>query len=114
MRKTVFSVCSKGVAAFVLVASLLLCGLRVQAQTVAASMAKEQDAIAAEWQKLKGEITLYMTNDMGRNGYYDQKPIAELMGEMAGVVDPECACRGRHPPLQWCGFHARPFMDDQL
>ena len=31
-----------------------------------------------------------MTNDMGRNGYYDQKPIAELMGEMAGTVDPEC------------------------
>jgi hypothetical protein len=45
---------------------------------------------AAEWQKLKGEITLYMTNDMGRNGYYDQKPIAELMGEMADVVGPEC------------------------
>lgn len=31
-----------------------------------------------------------MTNDMGRNGYYDQKPIAELMGWMAGTVDPEC------------------------
>lgn len=31
-----------------------------------------------------------MTNDMGRNGYYDRKPIAELMGEMAGTVDPEC------------------------
>lgn len=44
----------------------------------------------AEWEKLKGEITLYMTNDMGRNGYYDQKPIAELMGRMADVVDPEC------------------------
>ena len=24
-----------------------------------------------------------MANDLGRNGYYDQKPIAELMGEMA-------------------------------
>lgn len=42
------------------------------------------------WKTLKGEITLYMANDLGRNGYYDQKPIAELMGEMAGTVDPEC------------------------
>ena len=43
-----------------------------------------------EWSMLKGEITMLMTNDMGRNGYYEQKPIAELMGRMAGVVDPEC------------------------
>lgn len=42
------------------------------------------------WKSLKGEITLYMANDLGRNGYYDQKPIAELMGEMAGTVDPKC------------------------
>ena len=49
-----------------------------------------QYASRSTWKSLKGEITLYMTNDMGRNGYYDQKPIAELMGEMAGVVDPEC------------------------
>ena len=25
-----------------------------------------------------------MANDLGRNGYYDQKPIAELMGENGG------------------------------
>lgn len=31
-----------------------------------------------------------MANDLGRNGYYDQKTIAELMGEMAGTVDPQC------------------------
>ena len=49
-----------------------------------------QYASRGTWASLRGEITLYMTNDMGRNGYYDQKPIAELMGEMAGVVDPEC------------------------
>lgn len=28
-------------------------------------------------------------NDLGRNGYYDQKPIAELMGQMAENVDIE-------------------------
>ena len=49
-----------------------------------------QYASRPTWEMLKGEITLYMTNDMGRNGYYEQKPIAELMGEMAGTVDPEC------------------------
>lgn len=42
------------------------------------------------WEGLNGDLTFYMTNDMGRNGYYDQKPIAELMGWMAGTVDPEC------------------------
>ena len=41
-----------------------------------------QYASRPTWETLKGEITLYMTNDMGRNGYYEQKPIAELMGEM--------------------------------
>lgn len=39
---------------------------------------------------MKGNVTLYMANDLGRNGYYNQKKIAELMGEMAGTVDPEC------------------------
>ena len=31
-----------------------------------------------------------MANDLGRNGYYDQKPIAELMGEMAKTTGMEC------------------------
>ncbi len=44
----------------------------------------------SQWAALKDDVTLYMTNDMGRNGYYEQKPIAELMGVMAGTVDPEC------------------------
>lgn len=45
---------------------------------------------AAEWETLKGELSFFLANDLGRNGYYDQKPIAELMGEMADVVGPEC------------------------
>lgn len=44
----------------------------------------------ADWAKLRGTVNFYMCNDMGRNGYYDQKPIAELMGLMAEEVDPEC------------------------
>ena len=43
----------------------------------------------AEWKKLKADVSLYWVNDMGRNGYYDQKPIAELMGRMALSVGPE-------------------------
>ena len=52
------------------------------------AMAWGQDP--AEWQKLCGTLNFYLCNDMGRNGYYDQKPLAELMGEMAETVDPEC------------------------
>ena len=33
------------------------------------------------------QISLLVTNDMGRNGYYEQKPIAELMGRMAEEHD---------------------------
>ncbi len=44
----------------------------------------------AEWKTLEKELTFYMGNDLGRNGYYDQKPVAELMGVMAETVGPEC------------------------
>ena len=36
------------------------------------------------------KFNFYVANDLGRNGYYDQKPIAELMGVMAEYgTDPE-------------------------
>lgn len=59
------------------VSSLLLCSL-VNAQT------------PSEWKKLKGDINVFMVNDMGRNGYYDQKPIAELMGKIGETIGPKC------------------------
>ena len=43
----------------------------------------------ADWEKFDGDIVLYMANDLGRNGYYEQKPVAELMGRVAEVKDPE-------------------------
>ena len=117
----------KGRVATVVLASALLLGggLTAQAQNAALTTCSQSAATAipqnpnwkanaAEWQKLKGEITLYMTNDMGRNGYYDQKPIAELMGEMAGTVDPECVLDVGHPPFQWCGFPPGPSVAYQL
>lgn len=43
----------------------------------------------ADWEELKAPINLFVANDLGRNGYYQQKPIAELMGEMAEYVGPD-------------------------
>ena len=35
------------------------------------------------------KFNFYIANDLGRNGYYDQKPIAELMGKMGEEIGPE-------------------------
>lgn len=43
-----------------------------------------------QWATLKKDINFFLANDLGRNGYYDQKPIAELMGMMAEEIGPEC------------------------
>ena len=43
-----------------------------------------------QWATLKKDISFFLANDLGRNGYYDQKPIAELMGVMAEEIGPEC------------------------
>ena len=43
-----------------------------------------------DYSVFKDKFNFYVANDLGRNGYYDQKPIAELMGEMADKgADPE-------------------------
>ncbi len=42
------------------------------------------------WKTLEKPLNFYLANDLGRNGYYDQKPIAELMGTMAENLDIEC------------------------
>ena len=42
------------------------------------------------WSTLKKDANFFLTSDLGRNGYYDQKPIAELMGVMAEEIGPEC------------------------
>ena len=43
-----------------------------------------------EWKSLKRTVNFFMANDLGRNGYYDQRTIADLMGNMAEVIGPEC------------------------
>ena len=42
-----------------------------------------------EWKSLEKPLNFYLANDLGRNGYYDQKPIAETMGKMAEAIDIE-------------------------
>ncbi len=42
-----------------------------------------------DWATLKSDITFIVCNDNGRNGYYDQKPIAATMGKMAEEIEPE-------------------------
>lgn len=45
---------------------------------------------AAEWVDCAtGDMNFIVANDLGRNGYYDQKKIAELMGAVADAVGPE-------------------------
>ncbi len=56
---------------------LVLTGMQVTAQN------------QIDYSVYEDKFNIYMANDLGRNGYYDQKPIAELMGEMAGEVGPE-------------------------
>lgn len=68
----------------------LFLNIAIAAMVAFAAIAPVKAQTPAEWKALKGEINLYMANDLGRNGYYDQKPIAELMGTMAETIDPEC------------------------
>lgn len=44
----------------------------------------------AQWKEIRSSVNLYLVSDMGRNGYYDQKPVAQMMGTMAETIKPEC------------------------
>ena len=59
------------------------------------------------------QIQFLVTNDMGRNGYYEQKPIAELMGRMAEENDFE-AVLALGDVHHFMGECDRPLVDDQL
>lgn len=41
------------------------------------------------WKALEKPLNFYIANDLGRNGYYEQKTVAGTMGEMAGTIDVE-------------------------
>ena len=37
----------------------------------------------------KGDVNLMVVSDLGRNGYYDQKPVAATMGRIAEETGPD-------------------------
>lgn len=39
--------------------------------------------------ELKGDVKLMIGNDLGRNGYYEQKPIAAVIGKVAEALGPD-------------------------
>jgi hypothetical protein len=39
--------------------------------------------------ELDDHFTFLIAGDLGRNGYYDQKAVAEMMGEVAGLAGPD-------------------------
>jgi len=52
----------------------------------------------------KGDVNLMVVSDLGRNGYYDQKPVAATMGRIAEETGPADATgtMTRSPlPQQW-------------
>ena len=45
---------------------------------------------AQDWKAMERSVGVILANDLGRNGYYDQKPIAETMAALCEQVDVEC------------------------
>lgn len=63
---------------------------QLNAQSIAGTAHAVPPAASNSAASLERTLNFYLANDLGRNGYYDQKPIAERMGQMAEEVDPEC------------------------
>lgn len=45
---------------------------------------------AQDWKAMERSIGVVLANDLGRIGYYDQKPISETMAALCETVDVEC------------------------
>lgn len=45
---------------------------------------------AQDWKAMERSVGVILANDLGRNGYYDQKPISETMAALCETVDVEC------------------------
>lgn len=61
----------------------------ISAQTVSLPgenvIPKDAEALA----EFDGHFTFMITSDLGRNGYYDQQPVAEMMGVVTRITDLE-------------------------
>lgn len=56
---------------------------------VVAALSSLATAQITDYSIFDKKFNFYVANDLGRNGYYDQKPIAELMGIMGEEIGPE-------------------------
>ena len=63
--------------------------LRVFFLFLLAALSNLAIAQIADYSIFDKKFNFYVASDLGRNGYYDQKPIAELMGTIAEEVGPE-------------------------
>lgn len=43
----------------------------------------------AQTEIAKGDVNLMIVSDLGRNGHYDQKPVAATMGRIAEQIGPD-------------------------
>lgn len=43
----------------------------------------------AQTEIAKGDVNLIVVSDLGRNGHYDQKPVAATMGRIAEEIGPD-------------------------
>ena len=63
--------------------------LTILAAVLLSSCCRTDNALADSWKALEKPLNFYLINDSGRNGYYEQKPVAETMGKMAETIDIE-------------------------
>lgn len=65
-------------------------GKTPEEKQIAAAQPSSVSPLAFDIPKITDKSTVfYLVSDLGRNGYYEQKPIAELMGNLAEEVGPD-------------------------
>lgn len=65
-----------------------LVSLLLAVPAILASCSAGTDPVQA-WKEMEKPLNFYIINDAGRNGYYEQKPVAATMGRMAESIDIE-------------------------
>jgi len=67
------------------IALVILLGPRFSSEPGASPGPVDAEALA----ELDDHFTFLIAADLGRNGHYHQKPVAEMMGKVATIADPE-------------------------
>jgi hypothetical protein len=69
--------------------ALIFIILLAQQQILLSQNEKVYPKDAQALSELEDEFTFMIASDLGRNGYYYQKPVAEMMGVVAEITEPE-------------------------